>query len=475
MSGNGQHASMDDPHSSAMAMQFKSTIDIATTMNEGAWRPAQIRVLVLVCCVMCFDGLDTQAFAFALPAIKHDFGAALGALGRILALSFVTMAIGTLVGGLSSDRFGRRRTLIASIAVFGIATAAGALSSGLLTLGATRLCAAFGIGAAFPTATALVSEYTPKRMRPFALSVALGSVPAGAFAGGIMASYVLPTLGWHALFGIFGVLSAGCGVALATMLPESVRSMIARSRPNAAVAAMLKRTGYDVPDGVEIVDTDVEVGAVPVRVLLSGQHRVDLIFVSMAFLMIGFCNMAIAAWLPSLITSALHNIALGSRSVALYSLGGLAGCLIGFVVLSRSGSRMAFLVFSVAAMVGAGLVAIVPFGQGFEPPMMLLSFFALGVLIPGIQVMLYAFAGQIFPIEARASGVGFASALGRVGAFGAALIGPLLLSYGQSGFFLAMATGVLIAGIALLLTPRQLGRRGTMVEVPVRTVPVLDT
>ena len=437
-----------------MTRQF----DIAPRLNEGGWSLIQIRVLILVSFIMLLDGMDTQAFALSMPVMSSNLGIPLSSLGTILALSFVSMAIGTLTGGAISDRIGRRPVLLASVLVFGFATLAAARASGVFTLGLTRLIAAFGMGAAFPSATALVAEYMPRRARSWALSVVVGSVPAGSFVAGMLASYLLPAKGWRSVFEIFGLLSTVSGVALVFLLPESVRFMVARSVDRQRIARTLKSLGQRVQEGTEIIDSDVVVNAIPARTLLQSNHLWNLLFMSAAFLMVGLANMTIASWLPALIAKTGGDVRLGSQAVAFYSLGGLVGCFIASVVLIKAGSRVAFLGFCTAALVGTILTAYMPFDNGPDPLSVKALLFGLGILIPGLQVMLYAFAGQVFPVEARATGVGIASAIGRVGAFCSALIGPILVENGQSGFFWTIAAVVVAAGVSLQLLPGQIGR-----------------
>ena len=433
-------------------------LDIAPRLNEGGWSFIQVRVLLLVSVVMLLDGMDTQAFALSLPVMSSSLNIPLSSLGTILALSFISMAIGTLTGGAISDRIGRRPVLLGSVLVFGLATLAASQASGLLTLGMTRLIAAFGMGAAFPSATALVAEYVPRRARSWALSIVVGSVPAGSFVAGMLASYLLPVGGWRSVFEVFGLLSTVSGVVLVLLLPESVRFMVARSVDRRRVARTLKSLGQHVQEGTEVFDSDVVVNVVPVKLLLQSGHLGNIIFLSAAFLMAGLANMAIASWLPALIAKAVGDLQLGSQAVAFYSLGGLVGCFIASIALTRAGSRVAFLGFCTAALVGTLLTANMPFGHGLDPFSTKALLFCLGVLIPGLQVMLYAFAGQVFPIEARATGVGFVSSVGRVGAFCSALIGPTLVQLGQSGFFWTIAAVVVAAGVFLQLVPGQIGR-----------------
>ena len=221
----------------APELRDSRVVNVDRLLDEAPWGPFQKWVLFLASLTIVFDGLDAQTLSLALPTITREWGTGREQFGLVLALGFVTMAIGTIFGGMLGDRAGRRFALVASMVVFGAGTLATAASHDIWTLGATRLFSCIGLGAAMPNATALVTEYTPRRHQSLAVGIALGSVPIGAFVGGMIAARTLSHGSWQDLFIITGAIPLAGAVLLAALLPESIRFLLARPQTGPRICA----------------------------------------------------------------------------------------------------------------------------------------------------------------------------------------------------------------------------------------------
>ena len=92
------------------------------SITRSSW-PASLKIVVLlVSLAVCFDGFDSLLLPPSLGAIGAEWHLRPSAFSIIFALSTVGYAIGSTLGGLASDRFGRRVTLIASIILVGAAS-----------------------------------------------------------------------------------------------------------------------------------------------------------------------------------------------------------------------------------------------------------------------------------------------------------------------------------------------------------------
>ena len=69
-----------------------------------------------------------------------------------------------------------------------------------------RFFAGLGLGGAMPNAAALVSEYVPRRHRPFAVTLTIVCIPLGGSLAGFVGGLILPVYGWRALFLVGGIL-----------------------------------------------------------------------------------------------------------------------------------------------------------------------------------------------------------------------------------------------------------------------------
>ena len=80
----------------------------------------QLLVLALCCGINLLDGFDIQAIAYAAPEIRTLWGLEATTLGVVLSAGFVGMAVGALIMGPVSDRFGRKTTILACVALIGV-------------------------------------------------------------------------------------------------------------------------------------------------------------------------------------------------------------------------------------------------------------------------------------------------------------------------------------------------------------------
>lgn len=432
----------------------RTTVDVGHVLDEAQWSGFGKLVLVLVSLVIVMDGLDTQTLTLAIPSIMREWGIGRGPFGPLLALGFVAMAIGTALGGMVGDQLGRRGALLASTFVFGLGTLAGAATHDVWWLGVSRVVASVGLGSAMPNATALVAEYTPRRNRSLALGIAMGSQPIGTFVGGLIAAAVLSRSSWETLFVVCGVIPLLCGVALLFLLPESIRFLLNRGGASARIAGLLGRLGHPVAGDAVFVDRGEErAERASVRELFTPLHRRDTLVLSGAFFLVICSNLFTLAWTPALLAELSYAPGSTSAAVAMFSLGGLIGAIGGAVLFGLIGSRWALSLMIGGAVVTTLVIGVLPIGPGGIGLTPLLALLVVaGAFIPGSQVLLFSLAGQAYPTAIRATGVGFAAAVGRIGAVVSGLAGPLLIPFGSFGFFGAIAVVMLASAVLLLFT-----------------------
>lgn len=441
---------MSEGHVTASASRSAgATVDIGHVLDEARWSGFQKRVLVLVSLTIVLDGLDTQTLALAIPTLVREWGITRAPFGLVLAFSYVAMAVGTALGGLLGDRLGRRLALLSSVVVFGAGTLAGAFTNDVTTLGATRVLASLGLGAAMPNATAMAAEYTPRRQRSLAMSIALGSVPIGAFVGGMLAVYILPRGSWRDLFLVCGLIPLAGALLLAALLPESIRFLLGRPGTAPRIAALLTRLGHPASIGDRFVDSGESHAEKPrISQLFKPAHRRDTLVLSAAFFLVIFGNLFVVSWTPSLLADLGYLPGVTSSGFAMWSIGGLLGAITGAALFARCGSRTGLAVMIGGAVLIALVMASTPLGPaGIGSGPLLGLMLVGGIFVPGSQVMLFTLAGQIYPTTIRATGVGFAAAFGRIGAVLSGLAGQVVLPAGSFGFFATVAAAMLTSGV----------------------------
>ena len=247
----------------------------------------------------------------------------------------------------------------------------------------------------------------------------------------MIAGQIIPVYGWRALFVIGGLAPVVLALSLIKVLPESPGFLRERGSSSGAIGA-----------------------------LFAPELRRDTLSLIVAFMS---CLLAIwmgFLWIPAMLTDTAVGFAQADASYALslFNLGGVAGAIVGALVIQRIGSRLALLGMTAlsiaAALVMAGLP---PSTQAFARTMML--FAVTGALMNAVQATMYALAAHMFPASIRGTGVGTTVAVGRVGNVLASYVGSwALVAGGPPLFFMAWAAALTIVLVAFAVIRRHIPR-----------------
>jgi DHA1 family bicyclomycin/chloramphenicol resistance-like MFS transporter len=194
-------------------------------------------LILLLGALTAFPALSTDMYLPALPAIARDLDAPLGAVQTTLSLFFGGMAVGQLIYGPLSDRFGRRPPLIAGIVVYVLASIACALAPSIEWLWAGRLGQALGGCAGVVIARAAVRDTFDvlDSARVFSrLVLVMGAAPILA---PLLGGQVLRVADWRVIFWFLGAFGALALLAVIWRMPETHAGT-----PRAARPAVVART-----------------------------------------------------------------------------------------------------------------------------------------------------------------------------------------------------------------------------------------
>lgn len=445
-----------------------ATVDVDRVLEGAKLRGPALVVLLCAASSLVLDGFDIQAVGFTGPALISDLRVERAALGPALAASLVGMAIGAAVVGALGDRWGRRRSLIASTALFGLATLLAVTATSVPTLAIWRFITGLGLGGALPIATALIAEFSPRRLRAQVIGAIQVGVPLGGMLGAMLAAELMPSYGWRSVFIVGGALPLLVAAVMYFVLPESPRFLATRPHAAQALAALLTRIDpggrYNATD-VFVLGEETPPATSGVRALFSAQLRWDTVVVSLAFLTNMYAVYAFFNWAPLVLTSLGFEMVTAVRGALVFNLAGIAGVLACSWLISRVGSRRPL---AAGALIGSASLAWLAWlawslraGNAAEALPALMGGIALaGAAISAVMVGMYTLAAHVFPTECRTSGIGWVLGAGRTGGVAAALGGGLLLTLsGAGGFFACVAAVLLFTFVAVLLVRRQIAGR----------------
>jgi len=375
------------------------------------------RTIGLCFLVALMEGLDLQASGIAAQGMAAAFQLDKLHMGWVFSAGIFGLLPGAFLGGLLADRIGRKRVLMASVALFGLFSLVTTMAWDFNSLLVARCLTGVGLGAALPNLIALTSEVAGPRLRGTAVSLMYCGVPLGA---ALAASIGIAQLagGWQVVFYVGGVVPLLIVPLLGLYLPESQQYRNVQGEAPIGVVQGLFREGAALPTA--------------------------LIWVSYFFtLMVVYI---LINWLPSLVIGQGFTGRQASWVMLALQIGAAAGTLfLGWVM-----DRLPAWALSALIYVGI-LVSLTALGLASHLPGMLAAGFIAGFFATGGQCVLYALAPHFYRPSIRATGVGSAVAIGRLGAMSGPLVAGkmLALGTGTAGVMLASAPGIVIAAVAM--------------------------
>ena len=427
------------------------TIDVGAAV-DGA-RLQAISTLVLTLCVLIAtsDGFDNQALAFTAPAIAAEWGVKMAAFAPVFSAGLFGLLLGSMLFGTLADRFGRRRMLIASAAVFGAATFATPFVPDVTTLMVVRFIGGLGIGGVPSAAAALVGETVPARHRQSFIAWTLIGVPLGGFLGGLVGSYCIPLYGWQSVYFIGGGATLAVLAACIVALPESNRFLALRSGNAPRLSRLMARIDPDGTYGPADTytlpvqeDRRAGVGAL----FAEGRARMTLLYWLGSFVNL-LTFYFVVNWTPTLFRESGLSASLATLSTSAVNAGAILFGLVLGAYCNRIGTRNAAAsTFLVAA---AGLV-LMSVGDGSVLPMMLGAFLAGAGAIAGAS-SLVMFGAESYPTALRSTGIGWSLSAGRIGSVISPWVVGIPLGWGwhaQSILLLPLLPAVVGAAAVML-------------------------
>jgi AAHS family 4-hydroxybenzoate transporter-like MFS transporter len=427
-------------------MNDRAPVDVAAVIDAAPFAALTWWVCALGFLIIIADGFDIQAAAFVAPALAAQWGIPRELLAPLLTASIVGMAVGSLVLGWLGDRIGRKTSFCACVALMGLGSLASSVAGGPGTLTLCRLLTGLGLGGAAPLAAALIAEWAPRRWRGLAVAVVIVAVPLGGIVGATLAQRLIPAYGWRAVFLTGAVVPLTLLLIAWPALPESPKYLASDPGRRLELARLLNRllgtARFDGGEEFVVMESGAARRGALVELVRPPYVATTLLlwaaFSCNTLVLYGFVN-----WLPTVLSATGASLKSALNASVLLNFGGLIGAIGGSTLIGRYGSRAVGSSIALAGAIAALLLGAVPFGLR-----QLWLVAVVGASLHGMQAFLYAVAAHSYPTPIRASGVGSAATVSRVGGVLSAAVG--------SGFFaLGLPSAVffyVLGGIALLTT-----------------------
>ncbi|MET3861884.1 putative MFS transporter [Dietzia sp. 2505] len=418
------------------------------------------------------DAMDVGLISFVMAALAVHWALTPTELSWIGSIGFVGMAIGAALGGLLADRIGRRQVFAATLLVYGLATGAAALSTGIAVLIVLRFIVGLGLGAELPVASTLVSEFAPRRIRGRVVVILEGFWAVGWIMAALIGYFVVPTGddGWRWALAV-GLVPAAYALVIRFGLPESVRFLESKGRVDEAeriVRQYEASAGVEPPDATPAAAPTATAGAAPDRLepveesargesarepIWSPRLRRRTGALWIVWFGINFSYYGAFIWLPSLLVSQGFDLVRSFGYTLIITLAQLPGYAVAAWLIEVWGRRVTLAGFLSGSAVAAGL-----FGLAGSPATIIAAGMALSFFNLGAWGALYAIGPELYPTRTRGSGTGAAAAFGRIASIIAPLLVPVMLGAGGTAMvFGVFAAAFVVAALAAFTLPERKG------------------
>ena len=395
--------------------------------------------------ILILDGYDLAVAGTALPSIMKDMGVDATQAGFMVSAALFGMMFGAIALGYIADKYGRRIGLSTCVLFFSVFTAAAGFTSDPITFSVMRILAGLGIGGAIPNVAAQMTEYSPKNVRGVMVTLMCCGYAVGSILAALIGKQFIESYGWQSVF-----IAAGATVVLIPFIlkymPESLpflikqhddthlRQVVSKIRPNIKLE----------PQEEFLVPAEDRAEGPTVGRLFQDSRGLSTVMFWLGYLTCLFMLYALSSWLVKLMALAGYSLGSALNFLLAYNVDAIVGAVGGGWLADKFNIKWVTFSFLIVAAVSLTLL-----GYGTQPLFLVVA--VVGASALGTQILLYAHAGQFYPTSIKATGVGFASGVGRIGGIiapvGIGVLVSMKLPLEQN--FLAIAAVAMVGAIAV--------------------------
>ena len=391
-----------------------------------------------------FDFYDLILYTFLLIPIGQELQLSNVQLSFVLGASLAATAVGGVVFGILSDRYGRKLVLQWTILTYSIGTFLSGLSPNLELLVVFRVITGLGVGGEWATGQTYVGESFPAHLRGRYGAFMQTGAPIGIALASIVGGFLAPEIGWRASFFV-SILPALLVVSIRKHLPES--------------DVWLERERIHASEGTP-PSHPIREAAEKFMMLFSHAHR-RLFLLSLVLAIFDMSAYWFTySWLPGYLHQERHfSIVKSALWVLVTQAGGFIGySTFGFVA-DRLGRRPAYSIYSGVMAIGLVMITLM-WDVVASHPAVILGFMFLVGLGTGMFGGYGPLFSELFPTTIRNTAMGSAFNLARgVQFFTPVVIAVIAQTYGLAGGIFLAALFALLTGIWIWTFPETKGRK----------------
>ncbi|KUO78039.1 MAG: hypothetical protein APF81_15150 [Desulfosporosinus sp. BRH_c37] len=432
-------------------MELEKNIHVNEWVDNLKFNRFHAILMILTGLSLFFDGFDSQIIAYIMPQLIKEWHLTPVVAGSIVSYGFVGLMIGAVGFGMLSDFIGRKKSLMIALSVFTLFSGAAYLAPNFNVFVTLRFFAGLGMGGTLPIAITLVSEFAPAKIRAKVVTGMFAGFNLGWAGAGLAAMSIIPKFGWRPVL-LVGMIPLLFIPFLGLYLPESLRYLGSKKRFGKAIKEInrLERVAGLNPrnwvnENVVQPEPEKKVG---ISILFSRKLILMTILIGLTYFFAFLCNYGLSSWLPTLLVQKGFTLTKSYSYGIVQAVGASAGGFLLGYLMDKFGRKKG-LIFSFLV----GGISVWMFGFVSSNAFLLFLGVLTGAFIMGAPIAMHVICGEIYPTHARATGVGFALTVGRLGSILGPILGGVLLTMGFSfsQYFLIFAIPAFVAAVLVML------------------------
>ncbi len=403
-------------------------LNIAQRINGLPSTPRLRKIFFITGIAWMLDAMDQGMVSGVMAAIGADWSLTTGQLGLLGSIGMLGMALGATLSGIAADKWGRKTIIVCNLIIFGVASGLAGFAVNYPMLLVLRFLTGFGLGGEGPVAFAFISEYSPTKIRG-RNGVLLESFWAwGWIIAALVAYFLIPVYGWRVAFWI-GAIPAFYAFFYWKTVPESPRYLESAGKAqeaDALVRIMEEQAGirYDGGKNEKKVETIAEKVHVSFRDLWSKKYIRMTLVLWIIWFGVNFGYYGFVLWTPTLLVGKGFTLIKSFEFTLIMCLAQLPGYYSAAWLVERIGRKKLLSLYFAGTAMAAWL-----FGHADSTAEVLLFGCLLYFFSLGAWGCVYAYTPEVYPTAARGSGSGWATAFGRLGAFSAPFVVPVIYNF----------------------------------------------
>ncbi len=376
-----------------------------------------------------FDFYDLILFTFLLIPISQEYHFSNLQMSYVLGASLAATAVGGVIFGILSDRYGRKPVLQWTILTYSIGTFFSGMAGSFGLLMVFRILTGLGVGGEWGTGQTYVGETFPAKVRGRYCAMMQTGAPLGIALASIVGGLISPMIGWRACFFI-------------SLLPAILVLFIRKHLPESDLWLRRKKITIVPATGRFPRNTTVR----QFQELFSIENRKYFIFGLILAIFDMSAYWLTYSWMPGYLHSERHfTLTKSAFWILVTQTGGFLGYLIFGFIADRFGRRPAYSIYSV--IMALGLIMVTIFWDYIVIyPLIILAFMFMVGFGTGMFGGFGSLFSELFPTSVRSTAMGSAFNLARgIQFFTPVIISVIAVRYGLGG-------GISLAALFALLT-----------------------